>query len=73
MQRLRKEMKVLNNPEEDIADISDIQGAFEGNDDDEDHTLDETQRSVQLMLRSKVIETNNYGEIFNTFFRRGYS
>ncbi|CAF2900493.1 unnamed protein product [Rotaria sp. Silwood2] len=55
LQRLRKEMKVLNEPEGDIPDLDDIQGILEGNDDDNDSTLDDTQRSVKVMLRSGVI------------------
>ncbi|CAF1202534.1 unnamed protein product, partial [Rotaria sordida] len=55
LQRLRKEMKGLNRPEGDIPDLDDIQGIFEGNDDDDDTALDDTQRSVKVMLRSGVI------------------
>lgn len=49
-------MKGLNRPEGEIQDIDDIQGIFEGNDDDDEHELDETQRSVKVMLRSKFAE-----------------
>ncbi|CAF0931126.1 unnamed protein product [Rotaria sordida] len=55
LQRLRKEMKGLYRPEGDIPDLDDIQGIFEGNDDDDDTALDDTQRSVKVMLRSGVI------------------
>ncbi|CAF1071444.1 unnamed protein product [Adineta steineri] len=56
LQRLRKEMKVLNGQEADSADLDDIEGIFEGDDNDEDiNELDDTQRSVKLMLRSGVI------------------
>ncbi|CAF2222603.1 unnamed protein product [Rotaria magnacalcarata] len=55
LQRLRKEMRVLNGPVGDVPDIDDIQGVFEGNDDDDDNVLDDTQRSVKVMLRSGVI------------------
>ncbi|CAF4358936.1 unnamed protein product, partial [Adineta steineri] len=55
LQRLRKEMKVLNGQEADGADLDDIEGIFEGDDNDEDiNELDDTQRSVKLMLRSKL-------------------
>jgi hypothetical protein len=48
-------MKVLNGQEGDVGDLDNIEGIFEGNDDDDDvHTLDDTQRSVKLMLRSKL-------------------
>ena len=48
-------MKVLNRQEGD-TDIDDIEGIFEGNEDDEDaNPLDDTQRSVKVMLRSKLI------------------
>ncbi len=46
-------MKVLNQPEGDVGDLDDI----EGNDDDPD-TLDDTQRSVKLMLRSKIFRND---------------
>ncbi|CAF1119634.1 unnamed protein product [Rotaria sp. Silwood1] len=55
LQRLRKEMKVLNGPEGDIPDLDDIQEILEGNDDEDDRTLDDTERSVKVMLRSGVI------------------
>jgi len=50
-------MKVLNGKEGDAADLDDIEGIFEGNEDDDDddnNALDDTQRSVKLMLRSKL-------------------
>jgi hypothetical protein len=48
-------MKVLNGQEGEVGDLDDIEGIFEGNDDDNDiNTLDDTQRSVKLMLRSKL-------------------
>ena len=38
-----------------VADFDEIEGIFEGNEDDEDvNEVDETQRSVKLMLRSKI-------------------
>jgi hypothetical protein len=49
-------MKGLNKPEGDVGDLDDIEGIFEGNDDDNGgdvDELDDTQRSVKLMLRSK--------------------
>jgi hypothetical protein len=61
-------MKVLNGQEGDIGDLDDI----EGNDDDSDvNTLDDTERSVKLMLRSKLfkfiylffIKLNNLGGV----------
>ncbi|CAF0758235.1 unnamed protein product [Rotaria sp. Silwood1] len=55
LQRLRKEMKVLNGPEGDIPDLDDIQEILEGNDNEDDSTLDDTERSVKVMLRSGVI------------------
>ncbi|CAF3471526.1 unnamed protein product [Rotaria sp. Silwood1] len=48
-------MKVLNGPEGDIPDLDDIQEILEGNDDEDDRTLDDTERSVKVMLRSGVI------------------
>ncbi|UJR25042.1 hypothetical protein I4U23_006402 [Adineta vaga] len=56
LQRLRKEMKVLNGQTGDVVDFDEIEGVYEGNEEDEDpEELDETQRSVKLMLRSGVI------------------
>jgi hypothetical protein len=48
-------MKVLNKPDGDVGDLDDIDGIFEGNDNDDGDVdaLDDTQRSVKLMLRSK--------------------
>ena len=48
-------MKVLNRSEGNVGDLDDIEGIFEGNDDDQGDAdeLDDTQRSVKLMLRSK--------------------
>jgi GC-rich sequence DNA-binding factor len=50
-------MKVLNKPEGDVGDLDDIDGIFEGNDNDDGDVdaMDDTQRSVKLMLRSGVI------------------
>ena len=49
-------MKGLNKLEGDIEDIDDVEGIFEGNDDDngDPNEMDDTQRSVKLMLRSKL-------------------
>jgi hypothetical protein len=48
-------MKGLNRQEGDVSDLDEIEGIFEGNDDDVDaNALDETQRSVKLMLRSEL-------------------
>ena len=58
-QRLRKEMKVSHIQDSEIEDFDNIESIHEENDDDEDedpNTMDETQRSVKLMLRSKSIE-----------------
>ncbi len=64
-------MKVLNGQEGDAADLDDIQGIFEGNEDDDDdnNALDDTQRSVKLMLRSKLF--NFYLVIYNFIFSGG--
>jgi hypothetical protein len=48
-------MKVLNRREGDGTDFDDIEGILEGTDDDDDaNPLDDTQRSVKIMLRSKL-------------------
>jgi hypothetical protein len=49
-------MKGLNKLEGDVEDLDDAEGIFEGNDDDDDvvEEMDDTQRSVKLMLRSKL-------------------
>ncbi len=46
-------MKVLNGQQGNGGDLDDIEEIFEGNDDD-GNKLDDTQRSVKLMLRSKL-------------------
>lgn len=47
-------MRVFNSKESASEDIESFDDIHEGNDDDEDiNQLDETQRSVKLMLRSK--------------------
>lgn len=52
-------MKVLNRQESDVPDLDDIEGIYEGNEDDDDsNELDDTQRSVKLMLRSKLFSIN---------------
>ncbi|CAF0803393.1 unnamed protein product [Adineta ricciae] len=56
IQRLRKEMRAMNGQSSAVADFDEIEGIIEGNEDDEDvNEVDETQRSVKLMLRSGVI------------------
>jgi hypothetical protein len=47
-------MKVLNGQQGNGGDLDDIEEIFEGNDDDDGNKLDDTQRSVKLMLRSKL-------------------
>lgn len=48
-------MKVLNQPEGEQEDSDNVEGIYEGNEDDDDpEQLDDTQRSVKLMLRSKT-------------------
>ncbi len=54
-------MKILNGQRGDGGDLDDIEEIFEGNDNDDDvNTLDDTQRSVKLMLRSKLFEFINF-------------
>jgi hypothetical protein len=51
-------MKGLTRKDDNEDDLEIIEGIFEGNDDDIDVTpLDDTQRSVKLMLRSKHTNT----------------
>ena len=48
-------MKVLNQPQGDVEDSDNLEGVYEGTEDDDDaNPLDDTQRSVKLMLRSKT-------------------
>ena len=47
-------MKVLNQSLGEVADLDNLEEIPEGDDDDAD-ALDDTQRSVKLMLRSKKI------------------
>jgi hypothetical protein len=49
-------MKVLNGQRGPIGDVDDIEEILEGDEVEDIDTLDDTQRSVKLMLRSKLID-----------------
>lgn len=61
-------MKVLNQPQGDVEDSDHLEGIYEGTEDDDDpNALDDTQRSVKLMLRSKT-HFNECIHLDNKFF-----
>lgn len=46
-------MKVLNQSQGEVNDLDNLEEIYTGDDDDDADALDDTQRSVKLMLRSK--------------------